>query len=60
MTKHDPFEELEDNKNVKGQSIKQMMLENDHYNSQKHSKLSFSIFIITLLIVIFVVGMSII
>lgn len=60
MTKYDPFEQLNDNKHNQGQSIRQMMLENDHYNSQKHSKLSFSIFIITLLIVIFVVGMSII
>ena len=60
MTKHDPFEELEDNKNVKGQSIKQMMLENDHYHSKKHSNFSFSIFIIALLIVIFVIGMFII
>ncbi|MBF7019275.1 hypothetical protein ISO99_05055 [Staphylococcus sp. 18_1_E_LY] len=60
MTKHDPFEELDDDKKPKGQSIKQMMLENDHYAPKKHSKLSFVIFIITLLIIIFIVGMFII
>lgn len=60
MTKHDPFEELDDNNNAKGQTIKQMMLENDHHNLKRHNKLSFGIFIITLLILIFVVGMFII
>lgn len=60
MTKHDPFADLDSNQNTKSQSIKQMMLENDHYNSKKHGKLSFSIFIVVLLILTFIIGIFII
>ncbi|PTK29048.1 hypothetical protein, partial [Staphylococcus saprophyticus] len=56
LKKHDPFDELEEQKSSQKRGLRQIMIDNDHYESKDRDKKRFPLFMMIIILLFIATG----